>query len=217
MPTLEIHETVAIKAPLDRVWSFLLDPARVVECLPGATYDGAESDTVFLGHIKVKVGPVSTQFAGKATMSEVDAEAHRVRILGEGKDKNGAGTARLELTGHVSQTETGSSLSVDAAVDLTGKLVTFGRGLIASVSQQLFKQFAASAREKLEAEPAPAPASTPTSDPAALAADAPTAAAATTLAPKKKEAQINGLSLLFRALGSSIARFFGRLFRRKRA
>ncbi len=212
MPTLEIHETVTIKAPIDRVWSFLIDPARVVECLPGATYDGAESDTVFLGHIKVKVGPVSTQFAGKATMSEVDATSHRVRILGEGKDKNGAGTARLELTGRVETTETGSSLSVDAAVDLTGKLVTFGRGLISSVSQQLFKQFAASARATLEAEPPPAP-------PADAAPESPAPAetkAATTLAPKKKEAHINGLSLLFRALGSSIARFFGRLFRRKK-
>ena len=208
MPTLEIHETVAIKAPIDRVWAFLLDPARVVECLPGATYDGAESETVFLGHIKVKVGPVSTQFAGKATMSEVDASAHRVRILGEGKDKNGAGTARLELTGHVSSTETGSSLSVDAAVDLTGKLVTFGRGLISSVSQQMFKQFAASAREKLEAEPPPA---------AAPEVPAPSETKVETIEPKKKEAHINGLALLFRALGGSIARFFKRLFRRKTA
>lgn len=208
MPTLEIHEKVAIKAPVDRVWAFLLDPAQVVACLPGATYDGAESETVFLGHIKVKVGPVSTQFAGKATMSEVDAAAHRVRIIGEGKDKNGAGTARLELNGAVIATPDGAELSVDAAVDMTGKLVTFGRGLISSVSQQLFKQFVASARTTLETAPPPeaAPAAPPATEIAAPIE--------TKIAPKK-EAQINGLSLLFRAIGGSIARFFKRLFRRR--
>ena len=63
MSTLKIAERVVIQAPVDRVFAFLIDPERVVQCLPGATYDGKESDTVFLGHIKVKVGPVSTLFA----------------------------------------------------------------------------------------------------------------------------------------------------------
>lgn len=204
MPTLEIHERVVINAPVDRVWKFLLDPARVVECLPGATFDGAESDTVFLGHIKVKVGPVTTLFAGKATMAEVDEPAHRVRIVGEGKDKNGAGTARLEMTGRVTATDAGTELAVDADVDLAGKLVTFGRGLIKSVSEQMFKQFSSRARASLEAEPAAAPADAP-----AEAAPAPAALATT---PKKEES-LNALPLLLRAIGSSIANLFRRLFR----
>lgn len=197
MSTLKIEERVVIKAPIDRVWKFLLDPPRVVECLPGATYDGAESDTVFLGHIKVKVGPVTTMFAGKATMAEVDEAARRVRIVGEGKDKAGAGTARLEMVGRVSAVDGGAELAVDADVDLTGKIVTFGRGLMKSVSVQLFKEFSSRAQAMLEPEPA--------------AAAAPTPAEAL---PVKKEAELRAFPLLLRAIGGSIARFFRRLFRR---
>jgi len=154
VPTLEIQERVVIKAPVDRVWKFLLDPARVVACLPGATFDGAESDQVFL------------------------------------EDRNGAGTARLEMTGRVVEVDGGAELTVDAGVDLTGKIVTFGRGLMKSVSAQLFKEFAARAQAALE----PAAATEPT----ALAEP------------------LRALPLLFRALASSIAGLFRRLFRRKR-
>ncbi len=154
MANLKIEEKVVIAAPVEAVWRFLLDPERVVLCLPGAAYDGKESEHVFLGHIKVKVGPVTTLFAGKATMSEIDDVARSLRITGEGKDKNGAGTAKMVMRGKVAETEGGAELTIDAEVDIAGKLVTFGRGLIQAVSAQLFKQFSARAQELLAAETA---------------------------------------------------------------
>jgi carbon monoxide dehydrogenase subunit G len=203
MPTLTIEERVVIKAPVARVFAFLLDPERVVSCLPGATFDGKESDTVFLGHIKVKVGPVSTLFAGKATMAQIDEVAHTVRIIGEGKDKNGAGTARMEMNGAVVEQEGGAELHVVADVDLAGKLVTFGRGLIKSVSAQMFKQFAERAQAMLEVEPV-------------IAEVAPVTAVVPAPAPAPsppKEASVNALPLLLRAIGAGIAGLFRRLFR----
>ncbi|MBK9034259.1 MAG: SRPBCC family protein [Myxococcales bacterium] len=174
MSTLTIEERIVINAPVERVWQFLLDPERVVQCLPGATYDGAESEHVFLGHMKVKVGPVTTLFAGKATMSEIDGDGHTVKILGEGKDKNGAGTAKLTMTGAVVAVDGGSELRVVADVDIAGKLVTFGRGLIKAVSAQLFKQFSARAQAMLEQEPEAAAEAAPAE---AVAAAAPAEAA----------------------------------------
>lgn len=154
MANLKIEEKVVIAAPVEAVWRFLLNPERVVLCLPGAAYDGKESEHVFLGHIKVKVGPVTTLFAGKATMSEIDDAARSLRITGEGKDKNGAGTAKMTMRGKVAEIEGGAELTIDAEVDIAGKLVTFGRGLIQAVSAQLFKQFSARAQELLAAETA---------------------------------------------------------------
>lgn len=181
MANLKIEEKVVIAAPVEAVWRFLLDPERVVLCLPGAAYDGKESEHVFLGHIKVKVGPVTTLFAGKATMSEIDDAARSLRITGEGKDKNGAGTAKMIMRGKVAELEGGAELTIDAEVDIAGKLVTFGRGLIQAVSAQLFKQFSARAQELLAAETAEA----------AAAAEA-TAAAARTDAPADTEAKATG-------------------------
>lgn len=207
MATIKIAERVVIKAPIERVWKFLLDPPRVVECLPGAHFDGAESETVFQGHMKVKVGPVTTLFAGKATMAEVDEAAHRVRIVGEGKDRSGAGTARLQMIGRVSEVDGGTELAVDADVDLTGKIVTFGRGLIASVSAQLFKEFSARAQATLEppeAGPSPAAAG-PAAEPASPGDRLPAV---------RQEEALRALPLLLRSIRASIARFFRRLFRR---
>ncbi|MEZ4363693.1 MAG: SRPBCC family protein [Kofleriaceae bacterium] len=265
MATLKIEERIVINAPVERVWKFLLDPERVVQCLPGAAYDGAESEHVFLGHIKVKVGPVSTMFAGKATMSEIDEAAHTLRISGAGKDKNGAGTAKMEMIGKVTAVDGGAELAVDADVDVAGKLVTFGRGLIKSVSAELFKQFSARAQALLTEEEEAAggaeaeagdgggegekaagdgggegegegegeKAAGDGGDGGKAAGDAEKAggdaekasgeklarpkAAASGLAkrPAQQEESLNALSLLFRALASSLAGFFRRLFGRK--
>jgi uncharacterized protein len=264
MANLKIEERVVIKAPVEAVWSFLLDPEQVVQCLPGAGYDGKESEHVFLGHLKVKVGPVTTIFAGKATMSDIDPVARTLRITGEGKDKNGAGTAKMVMFGKVTQVADGAELSVEADVDIAGKLVTFGRGLIKSVSAQLFKQFSARAQELVAggaggaaaaevaagepaAPDAPAEAAAAgdgattdaTTDAASVAATsdataakprpdaaAPASAAsaaakaapapAMTKRPPPKEESLNALSLVFRAIASSIADVFRRLFKRSR-
>jgi uncharacterized protein len=235
MANLKIEERVIIQAPVAAVWRFLLDPEQVVQCLPGAAYDGKASDLVFLGHIKVKVGPVTTLFAGKATMSDIDEVAHSLRITGEGKDKNGAGTAKMVMFGKVTEVDGGTELSVDADVDIAGKLVTFGRGLIKSVSAQLFKQFSARAQEMLATSSPPAASAANAGDDAAgganeaapseVAASEPVVAAMApvspagrelTRPPPRKEESLNALSLVFRALATSIAGFFRRLFGRKK-
>lgn len=189
MANLKIQEKVVIAAPVEAVWSFLLDPERVVLCLPGAAYDGKESEHVFLGHIKVKVGPVTTLFAGKATMSEIDEAARSLRITGEGKDKNGAGTAKMVMRGKVAEVESGAELSIDAEVDIAGKLVTFGRGLIQAVSAQLFKQFSARAQELLAAEASAAEASATEAGAAEASATEASATAAATEATDSSAAR----------------------------
>ena len=153
MSTLMIEEKIALKATPERVFEFLLDPERVVSCLPGAGYDGKEDDKTFLGHIKVKVGPVVTNFKGVARMEEIDEAARSVRIVGEGKDPAGGNSARMTMVGRVEPTDGGSELRVVADVEVSGRLVTFGRGMIQSVSAQLFKQFSARIREALETAP----------------------------------------------------------------
>lgn len=234
MSTLKIEEKVAVKASPDRVFKFLIDPEQVVSCLPGAGYDGKEDESTFLGHVKVKVGPVTTNFKGKARMEEVDEAARRVRIVGEGKDPAGGNSARMTMTGSVEPVDGGSELRVEADVEVSGRLVTFGRGMIQSVSAQLFKQFSARIREALETPasaepPAPPPTATDKATAAgtdtATATDAATATAtpaATAPAPlvkarKKEDEALNAIPLLFRALWDSFLRFWRRIFRRRTA
>jgi hypothetical protein len=46
----------------------------------------------------------------------------------------------------------GALVAVNAEVDLVGKVVQFGRGMIEEVSRQLFRQFSACVKQRLEVD-----------------------------------------------------------------
>ncbi len=150
--SLTIKESFRVNAPPDRVWRFLLDPARVAQCLPGAELTETIDERTYAGRVKVKVGPISTSYAGRVQLVESDDTARRVRLVGEGKEPTGGGTARLSLVGAVvGLPDNASEVSVDATIDIAGRVMQVGRGLVESVSRQLFREFAESIRRTLEA------------------------------------------------------------------
>lgn len=155
--SLTINETFRVDAPPDRVWQFLKNPADVVTCLPGAELTETIDAQTYGGKVKVKVGPITAAYAGKAILTQVDDAARRMQIVGEGKESGGSGSARMTMTGVVTPLpDGGSQVSVDAVVDVAGRVMQFGRGLIESVNKQLFRQFAEAVQAKL-ATPAAAP------------------------------------------------------------
>jgi uncharacterized protein len=165
-----IEETFQVDAPLSVVWAYLTDPRQVVGCIPGAELTGSESDRVFRGAVKVKVGPVTASYAGRATLTEIDEPARRVRMTGEGRESGGAGSAKLSMTSRLAALGDGrTEIRVEADIDVAGKIVQFGRGLIEQVSKQVFRQFAecvrAEAARRAAGAPKPAAASTTTARP----------------------------------------------------
>lgn len=190
MSNLKIEEKFTVAAPVEHVWQFLLNPELVAGCLPGAALRGQEGADTYLGTMKIKVGPVTSEFKGKATLSDIDPTAHRLKLTGTGDDVSGGGSARMIMDLGVSAHAEGSEVQVVADVEIAGKLVRFGRGMIEGISKQLFKQFVERARERITSaaaaeEPAgsaapAADAATATATPAAAsdASATPTAAAA---------------------------------------
>lgn len=146
-----IEEAFRVEAPIERVWQYIIDPYRVVRCLPGAELTGEESDRTYLGRVKVKVGPIMASYAGRAQLAEVDEARHSVRLIGEGRESGGAGSARLTMTSRLTTVAGGATeIRVEADVDVAGKIVQFGRGMIEGVSRQLFRQFADCIRADLQ-------------------------------------------------------------------
>jgi len=188
----KIEERFEVQAPVERVWKYLIDPARVVECLPGAELVEMTDAQNFTGAIKVKVGPLAMSYKGKAKFTEVNEETHQVRMVGDAREVGGSGSTKVTMLSTVAPLASGggSEVVVNAEVELVGKIVQFGRGMIEEVSRQMFRQFSTCVRAKLEVvedQPAEKPVETETK---AVAA-----------AP-----------LAFRALWAIIARFFRRLF-----
>ena len=156
-----IEETFRVEAPIERVWRYIIDPYSVVRCLPGAELTGKESDRTYLGRVKVKVGPITAGYAGRAQLADVDEARHSVRLTGEGRESGGAGSARLTMTSRLTAMADGATeIRVEADIDVAGRIIQFGRGMIEGVSKQLFRQFAECIRAELAtpvgvAHPAP--------------------------------------------------------------
>jgi len=146
------EETFQIQAAPDRVWEFLVDPRQVVTCLPGAELTSVQDETTFLGRVKVKVGPVVAAYSGKVVIVERDDAARVLRMVGEGRESAGSGSAKVVITSAVAALPGGGTeVRVTADLDVVGRIAQFGRGMIESVNKQMFRQFTECVRATLEA------------------------------------------------------------------
>src|SRR5688500_12383720 len=206
----KIAEQFEVQAPIERVWQYLIDPASVVQCLPGAELLESHEDRTFAGQIKVKVGPLSMSYKGKGSFTEVNDDTHTVRMVGEARELGGSGSTKVTMVSIVTGVEGGSSrVSVEADIHLVGRIVQFGRGMIEEVSRQMFGQFATCVKSRLEFadEPPAQPATTDQPN------TKPFTSATRKAAPADTKA-MSATSVGLRALWAIIARFFARLFGR---
>src|ERR1041385_45767 len=201
----KIEEKFEVNAPVEKVWQYLTDPKRVVGCLPGAEVLEQKDDGTFLGAIKVKVGPLSMSYKGQAKFTEKNEQTHQVRMVGDAREVTGSGSTKVSmLSTVVPLANGGSEVSVNADVELVGKIVQFGRGMIEEVSRQMFRQFAACVRQHLEIP-----------EPDETKGDAVPVVPATPAMPPDTKA-VAAAPIAFRALWAIIARFFKGLFGRKK-
>lgn len=200
----KIEERFEVKAPVGRVWNYLIDPKRVVQCLPGAELLEQQDERTFLGAIKVKVGPLSMSYKGQAKFTDINEETHQVRMVGDAREVGGSGSTKVSMLSTVSPLDGGGcEVLVSADIDLVGKIVQFGRGMIEEVSRQMFRQFSTCVRQQLEVADEPQQVDQPADQPVAQPAP-----------PEPKP--VAAAPLAFRALWAIIVRFFKGLFPSRR-
>ena len=203
----KIEERFEVQAPVERVWQYLIDPKRVVHCLPGAELLEQQDEHTFLGAIKVKVGPLAMSYKGQAKFTEMNEETHQVRMVGDAREVGGSGSTKVSMLSTVSPLASGASeVLVSADIDLVGKIVQFGRGMIEEVSRQMFRQFSTCVRQQLEIAAEPPVAGE------AQAGDAAQPASASPPAQPTETKAVAAAPLAFRALWAIIVRFFRGLF-----
>ena len=163
-----MEDTQRVPAAQAKVWAALNDPATLKACIPGCEKLEMTSPTEMIATVVVKLGPVKATFAGKVTLSEIDAP-NGYRIAGEG---NGGvagfakGGASVKLTPD-GPNATNLHYAVDAQIG--GKLAQLGSRMIDASARKLagefFEAFAAAVgAEETEAAQAPsvvAPAARP--------------------------------------------------------
>ena len=155
---MKIANQFSVSAPIEQAWDVLCDLEQVIPLMPGAQLVGHEGDD-YLGKVKVKVGPVTSEFTGKVRFVEQDRDQHRAVIDGKGKESRGTGNAAATVTAQLHDDGDRTHVTVDTDLKIVGKLAQFGSGMLQQVSEKLLGQFVESFEAKLTAENAGSPAS----------------------------------------------------------
>ncbi|MGH3446676.1 MAG: SRPBCC family protein [Nocardioidaceae bacterium] len=139
---MELTHRFTVPASVDEAWETFNDLERIAPCFPGASLTSFEGDE-FKGTCKVKLGPISLQYAGTGRFVERDEPTHHAVVEAKGKDKRGNGTANATITAQLTASGD-SSTDVEVVTDLsvTGKPAQFGRGVMQDVGDKLLGQFA---------------------------------------------------------------------------
>ncbi len=137
---MELSNEFEVPVPIDQAWAILTDIERIAPCLPGAQLQEVEGEH-YRGIVKVKVGPITAQYKGQATMVEKDDAAHRALLQATGRDTRGAGNASANIEAQLTAAGESTHVSVLTDLTVTGKVAQFGRGVLADVSAKLLDQF----------------------------------------------------------------------------
>lgn len=158
-PQITFTQSFTIAHPVNVVWDFFGRIEDVASCLPGAALAGKPIDGHIVGRIKVKVGPISSEFQGTADVTR-DEATRTGTINGSGKDQRGNSATR-GLIGYEVKPGTGPDRTrVDVAIGytLTGALAQFSRSrLVQDVANRLIAVFVQNLESKLSGDNDDAP------------------------------------------------------------
>jgi carbon monoxide dehydrogenase subunit G len=172
---MEIKGEYKIAAPRDKVFAALNDPAILQACIPGCESLEKTSDTEMKAKVRLRIGPVSANFSGKVTLSDIDPP-NGYRISGEGQ----GGVAGFAKGGAVvTLRDDGGATVLDYNVDaqVGGKIAQVGARLIDGTARKLADEFFGKFAATIGGPAAAAVAGTPSAAETPAAAPAPSAAA----------------------------------------
>lgn len=149
---MELENRFAVGVPLEAAWAGLLDIPLVVHCLPGASLTETLDPTTYKGTIRVRLGPIAMEFAGKLHVESVDNTAHRAVVKATWNETRHRGSATSASVLEAAASASGTDVTVKTSVQLAGQLAQYGRGVgvIQVVSAELVRQFAAQLQATLE-------------------------------------------------------------------
>ena len=136
---MEMSGQQRIEAARETVWAALNDPDILKQCIPGCQELTKDSDNSFSAKVRAKVGPVSANFSGQVTLSDIVAP-ESYRISGEGKG-GAAGFAKGGAQVTLSEDGTATLLNYEVEAKVGGKMAQLGARLIDGTARKMAEDF----------------------------------------------------------------------------
>ena len=65
-----IEKEFQLEQPIAKVWEYLSDPTKIVECVPGASITEKIDERNYKGQVTTSFGPVKASYNGEINISE---------------------------------------------------------------------------------------------------------------------------------------------------
>ncbi|HSU51897.1 MAG TPA: carbon monoxide dehydrogenase subunit G [Segetibacter sp.] len=128
-----------VNASASTVWLMLMDPDVLAKVVPGISELQKISDNSFKSILNIKIGPVSSSFAGSLQLEDmVEQKSFTLKAQQNSKIGNANAVVKINLSA-VSDAET--EVKFDGDVKISGMLATMGQRLLGGVANALTKQF----------------------------------------------------------------------------
>lgn len=149
---MEITTRFEVAAPLDVVWSYLLDVRKVAGCVPGGSITEVVDDHTYDGKIEIRLGAIGVGYKGRVTLENIDAAAHSVLIHAQGTESRGRGGASANTTAKLIENGPTTTVEMKTEMNVTGVIAQFGRsGIMQDVAQRLAQRFGNCVSQQLKA------------------------------------------------------------------
>ena len=154
-----------LNAPVDRVWSALLDPAVLVATIPGCERLEATGENAYAMTVTAGVASIKGTYSGSCELSDLDHGSSLVMRL------NGAGApGTIGATVDVGFTDNGNgttTVAYDADAVVGGMVGGVGQRMLTSVSRRMAGEFFGNVDGVLTGAATPVGAAAPAAAPAA--------------------------------------------------
>ena len=178
---MEMSGQQRIAAARETVWAALNDPEVLKQCIPGCQELTKEGDNAFAAKVRAKVGPVSANFTGQVTLSDI-VPPESYTISGEGKG-GAAGFAKGGAKVSLAEDGDGTLLSYDVDAKVGGKMAQLGGRLIDGTARKMADDFFSRFSELVAPAPPEEPGEAPEAAPEEAPAEAPKAVEPTAATP----------------------------------
>lgn len=149
---MKIEKTFTIGAPQEQVWSFITDPQRVAECIPGCEGAQEKEPGKYSAGIKVKVGPIVTTFRLDIEQAE-QRPPEFASYLSKGEE--GSRASRISAVSTLALkfvSAASTEVTYTSDINIVGRLGKFGGGMMQKIADGIGEQFVAELKGRLEVQ-----------------------------------------------------------------
>ncbi|HEU0196260.1 MAG TPA: molybdopterin cofactor-binding domain-containing protein [Nevskiaceae bacterium] len=136
-PGFSMQGSIDLAAPPDRVYATLLDPTALAKVVPGCHSLRQVAENRYEAEVTIGVGVVRTRYRAHITLSDLDPPS-ALSLSGRGISPLGSaeGGGRVRLAA----TATGTRLSYDYTVSVSGKIAAVGARMLEGAAKMILRQ-----------------------------------------------------------------------------